>query len=184
MRSVDSAIRPVLVGYDAMNLHKDEPYIIRRPIAGGNLNVVPLRPEKVEDDPMDESESKFKLEQYYSERESLEDLEHLFTMSIEAYLKVPRANFHHFNCVLVLPDVFNKTHIRCIIEMIFGMGFKSLLMHQESVLACYALSLSTACVVDIGATKTTVCCIEDGVILPRSIIRKDFGGNDQTELMM
>ena len=38
--------------------------------------------------------------------------------------------------------------------------------------------------VDIGATKTTVCCIEDGVVLPRSVIRKNFGGNDQTELMM
>ena len=55
MRSVDSAIRPVLVGYDAINLHKDEPYIIRRPINGGNLNVVPLKPEKGEDDPMDDS---------------------------------------------------------------------------------------------------------------------------------
>jgi actin-related protein len=99
-------------------------------------------------------------------------------------LKVPRSNLHHFNCVLILPDSFNKTQIRSLIEMVFGMGFKAILMHQESVLACYALSLSTACVVDIGATKTTVCCIEDGIMLPRSVIRKDFGGNDQTELMM
>ena len=62
MRSVDSAIRPVLVGYDATNLHKDEPYLLRQPIKGGNLNVMPLKPEHTDDDPMDEYESKFKLE--------------------------------------------------------------------------------------------------------------------------
>lgn len=33
--------RPVLVGQDALNLHKSEEYIIRYPIKHGNLNVSP-----------------------------------------------------------------------------------------------------------------------------------------------
>ena len=150
--------------------------MLRPPSLVGKLITVPLR--RTDDEPMYGLESKYGLEHHYGERECLEDLELLFTQSIENYLKVPRSNLQHFNCVLILPDSFNKTQIRCLIEMVFGMGFKAILMHQESVLACYALSLSTACVVDIGATKTTVCCIEDGIMLPRSVIRKDFGGND------
>lgn len=33
--------RPVLIGVDAMNLHRDEHYLIRQPIKYGNLNVSP-----------------------------------------------------------------------------------------------------------------------------------------------
>jgi hypothetical protein len=32
------------------------------------------------------------------------------------------------------------------------LGFKALFIHQESVMAAYAMALPTACVVDIGAT--------------------------------
>ena len=49
-------------------------------------------------------------------------------------------------------------------------------------MATYAMALSTAVVVDIGATKTSVCCIEEGIIIAKSIIRKNFGGDDQTAL--
>lgn len=50
-------------------------------------------------------------------------------------------------------------------------------------MATYAMALSTAVVVDIGSTKTTVCCIEEGIIIAKSIIRKNFGGDDQTQLL-
>ena len=51
-------------------------------------------------------------------------------------------------------------------------------------MAAYAMALPTACIVDIGATQTTVCCVEEGILVPKSIIRKNFGGDDQTELML
>lgn len=34
---------------------------------------------------------------------------------------------------------------------------------QESVCAVYGSGLSSACVVDIGDQKTSVCCVEDGI---------------------
>ena len=65
---------------------------------------------------------------------------------------------------------------------LFKLGFKSMFIHQESVMATYAMALPTAVVVDIGSTKTCVCCIEEGIIIAKSIIRKNFGGDDITHL--
>lgn len=64
------------------------------------------------------------------------------------------------------------------VTALFELGFKSMFLHQESVLSTYAMALPTAVVVDIGSTKTSVCCIEEGIIIARSIIRKNFGGDD------
>jgi len=114
----------------------------------------------------------------------MQDLEHIVVNSIEKELKLPAQNFKHFSIILVLPDTFIKVHMRYIVNMFFSLGFKSMFLHQESVLASYAMSLPSACVVDIGATKTSVCCIEEGIIISKSVIRKHFGGNDQTELLL
>ena len=50
-------------------------------------------------------------------------------------------------------------------------------------MSTYAMALPTAVVVDIGATKTSVCCIEEGIIIAKSVIRKNQGGDDQTNLL-
>lgn len=41
MRFSNSIDKPVLIGEDALNLHMDENYIVRRPIKYGSLNVIP-----------------------------------------------------------------------------------------------------------------------------------------------
>ena len=99
-------------------------------------------------------------------------------------MKLPRENFKFFNCILVIPDQFMKVHVRCIMRSLFKMGFKAMFVHLESVMATYAMALPTAVVVDIGATKTSVCCIEEGIIISKSIVKKHFGGDDQTDLLL
>lgn len=37
------------------------------------------------------------------------------------------------------------------------------IVHQESVCATFGSGLSSACVVDVGDQKTSLCCVEDGV---------------------
>ena len=63
------------------------------------------------------------------------------------------------------------------------MGFKSVFVHVESVMASYAMAAQTCCVVDIGSSKISVCCVDDGLILSKTIIKKHFGGDDVSELM-
>lgn len=39
----------------------------------------------------------------------------------------------------------------------------AIIVHQESVCATFGSGLSSACVVDVGDQKTSICCVEDGV---------------------
>ena len=130
MRSEESQNRPVLVGYDAENLHKDEPYLVRKPIHGGNLNIKPYLLDNGEDDPMDDNESKLALDEFYSLHHCLDDLSKLISYSIRDYLKIPQENLCHFSCILIVPDMLNKTHTRNVVDMLFKeLGFKSILLH-------------------------------------------------------
>lgn len=61
--------------------------------------------------------------------------------------------------------------------------FKSIFIHTESIMATFAMALPSACVVDIGSSKISVCCIDEGIILSKSIMRRHFGGDDVTELL-
>jgi|TARA_B110000285_G_C14866789_1_gene487219 actin-related protein 8 len=140
-----------LVGHDAVNLHKDDEYILRYPIKYGAFNV---------------SSS-------YNINQCIDDLSMIITRTVEKEMKLPKANLKHFQCILVIPDSCVKIHVRYMINMLFDLGFKNMFIHQESVMATYAMALPTAVVVDIGSTKTSVCCIEEGIIIAKSVIRKN-----------
>jgi actin-related protein 8 len=64
------------------------------------------------------------------------------------------------------------------------LGFKAIFVHNESVMATYAMAAQSACVVDIGSQKISVCCVDDGVVLPKTMIKRNFGGDDISELLM
>lgn len=48
------------------------------------------------------------------------------------------------------------------------MKFRGVFVQQESTCATYGAGVSMACVVDIGAQKTSVACVEDGICIPDS----------------
>jgi len=39
---------------------------------------------------------------------------------------------------------------------------------QESVSSVFGCGLSAACVVDVGDEKTSICCVEDGLVISSS----------------
>lgn len=39
---------------------------------------------------------------------------------------------------------------------------------QESVTSVFGCGLSAACIVDVGDEKTSICCVEDGLVIPSS----------------
>jgi actin-related protein 8 len=41
-------------------------------------------------------------------------------------------------------------------------------LFQESLAATYGAGISSACVVDIGAVKTSVACVDEGLIISDS----------------
>ena len=62
--------------------------------------------------------------------------------------------------------------------------FKSIFIHTESIMATYAMALPSACVVDIGSSKINICCIDEGLVLTKSVFRRNFGGDDINELLV
>ena len=50
-------------------------------------------------------------------------------------------------------------------------------------MACFGSAVSSACVVDIGHEKISVCCVDEGVIVPRTLIRKNFGSKDVSKIL-
>jgi actin-related protein 8 len=100
-------------------------------------------------------------------------------------MKIPEKEWKTFSCIISVPDVFIRHHIKQLISMIFSkICFSRLYLHLESVLACLGTAISSAVVVDIGHEKINVCCVDEGVILPKTLIRKNFGLKNVTKTMI
>jgi actin-related protein 8 len=60
------------------------------------------------------------------------------------------------------------------------MKFRGIFVQQESICATFGAGVSSAVVVDIGAQKTNIACIEEGVCQVDSRICIAMGGDDIT----
>ena len=72
----------------------------------------------------------------------------LFSESLQLYLFVCSLHSKEFQC--------------------FDIWFAFLHLLQESVSSVFGCGLSAACVVDVGDEKTSICCVEDGLVIPSS----------------
>ena len=98
---------------------------------------------------------------------------------LSSKLEIPVKERKSFSCIVVLSDVFIREHVKALILMLFRqLGFQKIYMHLESVLACLGTAISSAVVVDVGHEKISVCCVDEGVILPKTLIRKNYGLKD------
>ncbi|CAI2360586.1 unnamed protein product [Moneuplotes crassus] len=150
------------IGEEALSLHKNESYELFKPIRNGYLNVTHSTPAPI----------------------CLDALELILKKSITEKLRIPEKNFKHFRCVITVPDLVNKKQLKHFANLILKrLGLKSIFMYQESVLATFGTATNYACVVDIGAEKINIACVEDGTIIPETIVRKNFGGDDLTNLL-
>ncbi|NP_001001400.1 actin-related protein 8 [Danio rerio] len=109
------------------------------------------------------------------------DLEHIWTHALQKLLQIPLKDLKYYRCILLIPDIYNRQHVKEIVNMLLvKMGFSAVVVHQESVCATFGSGLSSACVVDVGDQKTSVCCVEDGVSHRSSRLCLAYGGSDVT----
>lgn len=148
-----------LIGDDALYADKNDCYELHWPIAKGRLNIH----GKV----------------HGSISVVLSDIEHLWKKAIESFLKISPQDLRKYKCVLLIPDIFDRSHIKSLVHLLFdNIGFSDVMLHQESVSALYGCGIATGCVVDVGHHKTAICCIEDGISHPETRITIDYGGRD------
>ncbi len=99
-------------------------------------------------------------------------------------LGIPREDFGSCTVILIIPDLFCKSDVKALTELLLvDMGFAQACVQQESVCATFGAGLSSGCVVDLGAEKISISCVEEGLILPETRVQLSYGGADLTHFL-
>lgn len=142
----------------------------------------------------DDSDPKFRLwwpirhgwlnEEDYSTTEHLyDDFETLLDKSIRQELGLTQnSSWKQYSCVFVIPDLYDKKYVEMMLRCCMKwFEFSRVCFIQESMAATFGAGYTQACVVDVGAQKTSVTCVEDGLCMEDSRINLKYGGYDITE---
>jgi actin-related protein 8 len=96
-----------------------------------------------------------------------------------------RKDLSQHSCVIVVPDYYERTYVTSLLDMALSdFGFSRVCFIQESLAASFGAGFTTSCIVDIGAQKTSICCVEDGMCIENSRINLKYGGHDVTDIFM
>jgi hypothetical protein len=149
-----------LVGREALTINEEDKYIIRFPIKYGFFN------------------------NEYSFYGVLDDLMKIIEFCIVSILQIKKSSFPNYNIVLIIPDLFVKQQVKGLVNIFLrNLNFRAIFIHNESVMSTYGAAMQSSCVVDIGSSKVNVCCTDEGMVIEESIIRKNYGGDDVTNLL-
>ena len=128
----------------------------------------------------------FNENDYMQQNLMLVDFATILEEAIKTLLNLPDAKeWQQYSCVFLIPDLYERNYVTFALDsLIRDFGFKRVCFMQESLAASFGAGYSTSCIVDIGAQKTSVCCVEDGMCVEESRINLKYGGADVTELFI
>ncbi|RDW78444.1 hypothetical protein BP5796_06296 [Coleophoma crateriformis] len=142
----------------------------------------------------DDSDPKYKLfwpiqngwpneKEYANANGYKDDLESILEAALKKELGLKHSrSWADYSCVFVIPDLYEKKSLEHALEMFLKeFEFKQIAFIQESLAATYGAAYTCTCVVDVGAQKTSICCVEDGMCVEDSRINLKYGGYDVTE---
>ncbi|KZT69246.1 actin-like ATPase domain-containing protein [Daedalea quercina L-15889] len=161
---VQDDAKPYLVGDQALRVADPvaQGYAIRWPVYSG----------------------KFNTRDYLSNALILSDIETIIQSTLQDRLNIDPKSYKEYSVLLVIPDFYDRFYVEDMARLfLMTMGFKQLAVQQESLAATYGAGISNACVVDMGATKTSIACVDDGVVLADTRMLLNMGGDDITEFL-
>lgn len=120
---------------------------------------------------------------YFTSGHLYDDFSIIIQKSLQDEIGIRRdIEWKQYSCVFVIPDLYDKRYVEQILDMCLKrFGFKQVCFIQESMAASFGSGFTSACIVDIGAQKTSICCVEDGMCIEDSRINLKYGGFDVTE---
>lgn len=154
-----------VTGMDALRIadHSDPRYKLYWPIRNGWVN---------------ESD-------YPSARLLWEDIRIIIQEAIKSQLGIQPRDLGTYTCVIAIPDYYERTYVTTLLGMALTVFcFAKVSFIQESLAASFGCGVMTACIVDIGDQKTSVSCVEDGMIVENSRVNLKMGGQDITNLFV
>ncbi|KAN0062472.1 Actin-like protein arp8 [Thecaphora frezii] len=94
-------------------------------------------------------------------------------------LGIPLDEWEEYSVILILPDLFSRSDLKALVELLLqDMGFAAACVQNEGVCATFGAGLSSACVVDLGAERISISCVEEGLVLPETRVALSYGGRD------
>lgn len=122
----------------------------------------------------------FNEKDYVTTQQVLGDISLILMSALESELEIIFKEYREYSVVLIIPDLYDKRYVQHMIELILEMGFANVCILQEAMAATFGAGISTACIIDIGAQKTSITCVEDGMCIPDSRVHLKTGGDDVT----
>ncbi len=121
--------------------------------------------------------------QYPEKKDLFGDIATIIEEAIKSQLNLRRKrDWVQYGCVFIVPDLYERHYISQTLEMLMrDFGFGKVCFIQESLAATFGAGYSVSCIVDVGAQKTSICCVEEGMCTENSRINLKFGGADVTE---
>lgn len=113
-----------------------------------------------------------------------------FTTIIEEAIKKQVGLQHprewpNYGIVFVIPDLYDRNYVNFALDLfIRELGFERICFIQESLAGSFGAGYPSCVIVDVGAQKTSVCCVDEGLCLENSRINLRMGGADVTSTFL
>ena len=121
-------------------------------------------------------------EAYKSPRFLWDDIRIILEEAIRTQLGLGPRDWSQYSCVIAIPDYYDRAFVTSLLDMALSdFRFARVCFIQESLAASFGAGVMTSCIVDMGAQKTSISCVEDGMIIDNSRINLKYGGEDVTE---
>jgi actin-related protein 8 len=121
-----------------------------------------------------------------SKRMLFEDLTAIVEESLKSQLDLKgKKEWSQYGVVFIIPDLYERNYVMDWLQLLLHeFEFQKVCFIQESLAATFGAGISSACIVDIGAQKTSVCCVEEGMCIENSRVNLKYGGADVTEMFI
>jgi actin-related protein 8 len=148
----------------------------------------------------------FNTRDYTSVEELHGDIVDIWAYALEK-LDIRAKDAEQYSVILLIPDRYSDIYVRHMCDLVLKtMGFAQLIVHQvsyeyfegaavselmfmhtlpqEGLSASFAAGLPSACIIDIGAAKTSISCVDEGMVINDTRMVQGYGGDDITELFL
>lgn len=151
------------VGEDALRLPESAGFKVRWPILDRGLN----------------------MRDWQNPQLLMDDIGTIIQDTLLSELGIRQREYFNYSVILIIPDFGDPAYVEQMTQLLMGsMGFKEIAVHQEAYCAIFSAGMSSACVVDIGAQRTSVTCVDEGMVNADTRINLDYGGDDITSALV
>ena len=126
-----------------------------------------------------------RLQARSSVEEALNELETIWTHAVCDVLAVPKEQMAQLSCMLIVPANVCKTDVKTMVHVLLSrMSLSAVCVLQDAACASFQANTATACIVDLGHTKTSVSVVEEGCCIPCCCYHLPYGAHDISRVLL